>query len=44
MPNMRLVEVAKVIGEWMRMQEDDETNMAKRITGKRIFELVGSVT
>ena len=39
--NIRLVEAANVIGEWMRLvtvEEDNETNMTKRISSRSIFE------
>ena len=45
--NLRLVEAAKVIGEWMRLvtvEEDNETNMNKRISSRNIFDKSGSAT
>jgi hypothetical protein len=45
--NLRLLDVAKVIGEWIStiiVEEDVETSMAKRITSRDIFGLVGSAT
>ncbi len=47
MQNLRLVEAAKVIGEWMRLvtvEEDNETNMTKRISSRNIFDKPGSAT
>jgi hypothetical protein len=47
MQNLKLHEDVKVIGEWMRTittKEDNETNMAKRISSRNIFDKPGSAT
>jgi hypothetical protein len=47
MPNLRLVEAAKVIREWMGTiitEEDNEANLAKRISSRDIYGHVGSAT
>ena len=47
MQNLRLEEYAKVIGEWMRTlttEDDNETNMTKRISSRNIFDKPGSAT
>ena len=47
MQNVRLLEDAKVIGEWMKTintKEDNETNMAKRISSRDIYGQAGSAT
>ena len=45
MQNFRLVEAAKVIGEWKKaspVEEESPNNMNNRITSRNIFGLVGS--
>jgi hypothetical protein len=47
MQNIRLLEAAKVFGEWMRTintKEDNKTNMAKRISCRDIFGHVDNAT
>jgi hypothetical protein len=47
MQNLRLLEASKVIGEWMRTittEEDNENNMAKRISSRDIYGEAGSAT
>ena len=47
MQNLRLYEVAKAIGVWMgtiTIEEDNETNMAKRISSRHVFDKAGSAT
>jgi hypothetical protein len=47
MQNFRLVEAAKVIGEWKKsstVEEENQNNMNNRITSRNIFGLVGSAT
>jgi len=47
MQNLRLHEAAKIIGEWMRMipnEEDNETNIAKRISSRNVFDKAVSAT
>jgi hypothetical protein len=47
MQNFRLVEAAKVIGEWKKastVEEENPNNMNNRITSRNIFGLVGSAT
>ena len=43
--NLRLDEYAKVIGEWMKTittEEDNETDMAKRISSRNVFDKAGN--
>ncbi len=44
--NLKLLEAAKVFGEWMRTIniEEDETNMAMKISSRDIFGHAGSAT
>jgi len=47
MQNLKLLEASKVIGEWMRtstIEEDNETNMAKRISSRDIYGEAGSAS